>query len=123
MPLRDLLRKRGHLVRLRTSLVIGLQNILSRSPGRNVNVNDLEALKEDRISVLLERNEDLAFEGRVSREAIDHLTRQIDKIEWVVQKKMVLKEAYRYLLTAPRAGKILSISISLKGILPNDPCT
>ena len=30
-PLRDLLRKRGHLVRLRTSLVNSLQNILSRN--------------------------------------------------------------------------------------------
>ncbi len=32
-PVRDLLRKRGHLVRLRTSLLISLQNILSRNLG------------------------------------------------------------------------------------------
>ena len=37
-PIRDLLRKRGHLVRLRTSLVVSLQNILSRNLGRKVNV-------------------------------------------------------------------------------------
>ena len=49
-PVRDLLRKRGHLVRLRTSLMISLQNILSRNLGRKVNVNDVKALKEDRIS-------------------------------------------------------------------------
>jgi transposase len=32
-PIRDLLRKRMHLVRLRTSLIVSLQNILSRNNG------------------------------------------------------------------------------------------
>ena len=113
-PVRDLLRKRGHLVRLRTSLIISLQNILSRNLGRKVNVNDVKAVKEDRISVLLEMDEDLALAGRVSKEAIDHLTRQIHKIEWVVQKRIVLKEPYRYLLTLPGVGKILSLTIMLE---------
>ena len=44
-PLRDLLRKRGHLVRLRTSLIISLQNILSRNLGKAMNVNDMKAIK------------------------------------------------------------------------------
>ncbi|MEW6003444.1 MAG: transposase [Nitrospirota bacterium] len=35
-PVRDLLRKRGHLVRLKTSPVISLQNILSRNLVRKV---------------------------------------------------------------------------------------
>jgi transposase len=113
-PLRDLLRKRGHLVRLRTSLIISLQNILSRNLGRKVNVNDVKAVKEDRISLLLEMNEDLALAGQVSKEAIDHLTRQIHKIEWVVQKRITLKEPYQYLLTLPGVGKILSLTIMLE---------
>jgi transposase len=53
-PMRDLLRKRGHLVRLRTSLIISLQNILSRNLGRKVNVNDVKAVKEDRVSLLVD---------------------------------------------------------------------
>jgi transposase len=113
-PLRDLLRKRGHLVRLRTSLIISLQNILSRNLGKAINVNDMKAVKEDRVSLLLERNDDLALAGRVSKEVIDHLTRQIHKIEWVVQKRIVLKEPYRYLLTLPGVGKILSLTIMLE---------
>jgi transposase len=113
-PVRDLLRKRGHLVRLRTSLVNSLQNILSRNLGRKMNVNDMKAIKEDRVSLLLEMNEDLALAGRVSKEAIDHLTRQIYKIEWVVQKKIVLKEEYQYLLTLPGVGKVLSLTIMLE---------
>jgi transposase len=113
-PVRDLLRKRGHLVRLRTSLIISLQNILSRNLGRKMNVNDMKAIKEDRVSLLLEMREDLALAGRVSKEAIDHLTRQIYKIEWAVQKKIALKEEYRYLLTLPGVGKILSLTIMLE---------
>ena len=33
-PLRDLLRKRSHLVKLRTSLIVSLQNILARNVGK-----------------------------------------------------------------------------------------
>jgi transposase len=113
-PLRDLLRKRGHLVRLRTSLVNSLQNILSRNLGKRVNANDVKALREDRVSLLLEMNEDLALAGRVSKEAIDHLTRQIRKIEGVVEKRIKLKEEYRYLLTLHGVGKILSLTIMLE---------
>jgi transposase len=113
-PLRDLLRKRSHLVRLRTSLVISLQNILSRNQGVRMIVNDVKRLKEDRISPLLEGNEDLAMAGRVSKEAIDFLTRQIRKIEGVVEKKVALKEEYRYLLTLPGVGKILALTIMLE---------
>lgn len=113
-PVRDLLRKRGHLVRLRTSLVISLQNILGRNLGRKVEVNDVKALKEDRIRPLLERSEDLALAGQVSKEAIDHLTHQIYKIERVVQNRIALKEAYRYLLTLPGVGKILALTVMLE---------
>ena len=79
-----------------------------------MNVNDMKAIKEDRVTLLLGMNEDLALAGRVSKEVIDHLTRQIHKIEWVVQKRLVLKEAYRYLLTLPGVGKILSLTIMLE---------
>ena len=113
-PVRDLLRKRAHLVRLRTSLMISLQNILSRNLGRKMSVNDVKALKEDRVSPLLEKNEDLALAGRVSKDLMDQLTHQIFKIEWVVQKKVVLKPEYRYLAGVFGVGKILSLTIMLE---------
>ena len=113
-PMRDLLRKRGHLVRLRTSLITSLQNILSRNLGINVIANELKALREDRITPLLVGSEDLALAGRVSKEAIDFLTRQIRKIEGVVEKKIEVKEPYRYLLTLCGVGKILALTIMLE---------
>jgi transposase len=112
--IRDLLRKRGHLMRLRTSLVVTLQNILSRNLGRKVNVNDVRGLREDRITPLLEGSEDLAMAGRISKETIDFLTHQIHQIERGIEKKVGLKEAYRFLQTLPGVGKILALTIMLE---------
>jgi transposase len=113
-PMRDLLRKRGHLMRLRTSLVVSLQNILSRNLGRKVNVNDVKVLREDRITPLLEESGDLAMAGRISKETIDFLTHQIDQIERRIEKKVRLKGTYRFLQTLPGVGKILALTIMLE---------
>ncbi len=113
-PVRDLLRKRGHLVRLRTSLVNSLQNILSRNLGLSVVANEVKRLREDRITPLLGESEDLAMAGRVSKETIDFFTHQIRRIEAMVEKRMLLKEGYRYLLTLPGVGKILALTIMLE---------
>jgi transposase len=44
-PIRDLLRKRGHLVKLRTSLILSLQNIVARNRGVSLRVNDIKRVK------------------------------------------------------------------------------
>jgi transposase len=113
-PIRDLLRKRRHLVKLRTSLVVSLQNIISRNCGVSFRVNEIKRLKEDRVSPLLESNEDLALAGLTSKEMIDQLTRQIQRIEGTVVQRVQLKEAYRYLLSLPGVGKILALTIMLE---------
>lgn len=112
--LRDLLRKRGHLVRIRTSLIISVQNIISRNLGVKVDVNEVKRLKEDRISPLLDINEDLALAGKASKQTIDYLTRQIRSIEKAVERKVHLKAPYQYLLTIPGVGKILGLTIMLE---------
>ncbi len=89
-PLQDLLRKRGHLVRLRTSLIVGLQNILARNIGAKIKTNHLKALRKDRVTPLLSCDDDLSLSGKVSKDAIDSLTRQITAIEMAVEKKMSL---------------------------------
>jgi transposase len=109
-----LLRKRGHLVRLRTSLIVSLQNVITRNLGFKVDVNDVKRLREDRITPLLGINEDLALVGNISKESIDFLTRQIKNIEKVAETRVELKESYRYLLTLPGVGKILGLTIMLE---------
>lgn len=113
-PVRDLLRKRMHLVRLRTSLIVSLQNILCRNNGYRLKTADVKALCEDRVAPLLTRNEDLALAGMVSKESIDFLTRQIKKIEAVIEDKVELKSSYAKLQSVFGVGKILALTIMLE---------
>jgi transposase len=113
-PIRDLLRKRGHLVKLRTSLILSLQNIVVRNCGVTLSGNDVKKLKEDVVGPLLEENEDLAMAGKVSKDAIDYLTRKIREIEVMVESKVKLKDSYRHLQTIPGVGKVLSLTIMLE---------
>jgi transposase len=113
-PLRDLLRKRGHLVRLRTSLIVSLQNILARNIGDKMKTNDIKALKEDRVTPLLAGNDDISLAGRVSKEAIDSLTRQINAIEVAVEKKIDLRKPYDLLLSMPGVGRVLALTIMME---------
>jgi transposase len=113
-PVRDLLRKRSHLVRLRTSLIISLQNIITRNCGIRVAVNDVKRLREDRISPLLQDNEDLQLAGSISKESIDYLTRKIRTIEQVIEGKVELKASYQQLLSIPGVGRVLALTIMLE---------
>ena len=113
-PVRDLLRKRSHLVRLRTSLIISLQNIITRNCGIRVAVNDVKRLREDRISPLLQDNEDLKLAGSISKESIDYLTRKVRTIEQVVAGKVELRVPYQQLLSIPGVGRVLGLTIMLE---------
>jgi len=114
-PIRDLLRKRGHLVRLRTSLILSLQNIVERNSGMRVKVKDIKVRKEDRLSVYFQdSDDDLAIVGRVSKEIIDALSIRILELEKHIEGKMQLREAYKYLLTIPGIGMILGLTIMLE---------
>ncbi|MEW6601009.1 MAG: IS110 family transposase [Nitrospirota bacterium] len=113
-PIRDLLRKRGHLVRLRTSLLLSLQNIITRNNGIKPSVNDLKALGEDRSAAFFQSSKDLALAGRVSKDCIDYLSRQIREVEKYVEKTMKLRTPYTKLLSIPGVGKILGLTIMLE---------
>jgi transposase len=113
-PVRDLLRKRGHLVKLRTSLILSLQTIINRNCGIRLKVNDVKRLRENRVTPFLEANDDLAMAGMVSKESIDFLTHQIRRIERAVKGRAELKEPYRYLLTLAGVGTILALTIMLE---------
>jgi len=113
-PMRDLLRKRGHLVQLRTSLINSLQGIISRNCGCRLSGNKIKQTKENHIAPLLAGQEDLELSGEVSKNAIDYLTKQIVKIENVVLDKVKLRKRFLGLQTIPGLGKILSLTIMLE---------
>jgi transposase len=91
-----------------------VQNIISRNCGVQINANKIKRLKENEVSPILEGQEDLALSGKVSKESIDFLTRQIREVENFVQDKVELKEPYKYLQTLYGVGKILSLTIMLE---------
>ncbi len=113
-PFRDLLRKRGHLVRLRTSVINSLQGIISRNCGRSLSCNKIKLLREDHVAPLLGSQEDLLLCGEVSKEVIDFLGQQIRRIESLVLEKVKLQKPFQCLQSIPGVGKILSLTIMLE---------
>jgi len=113
-PIRDLLRKRGHLVKLRTSLILSLQNIVERNCGCKINANTIKRLRENHVAPLLNGQKDLELSGSVSKDTIDFLTRKIKQIEKFIEAKVKLKEEFIYLNTICGIGKILSLTIMLE---------
>ena len=113
-PIRDLLRKRGHLVKLRTSLILSLQNIIDRNCGTRISVNDIKRLKENKVTPYMEGNQDLEFVGQVSKDTIDFLSAKIRVLESFVEDRAKLNDSYANLLTIPGVGKILGLTIMLE---------
>lgn len=111
---RDLLRKRGHLVKLRTSLIVSLQHTITRNCAVKLSVNDVKRVKEDRVGPLLEGDENVWLSGSISKDAIDYLTRQIRKIEKAVEGKIALRCPYEGLMGIPGVGKILGLTMMLE---------
>jgi transposase len=112
-PVRDLLRKRGHLMKLRTSLLISLHNTMANVCGARIPSHRVKA-KEDHVSVHFCHDESLALMGQVSKTSIDMLTRQIETIESHVEKHCKIEPAYIPFLTLPGVGKILGLTIVLE---------
>jgi transposase len=113
-PLRDLLRKRGHLVRQRTALINSLQGIISRNCGCSLSGEKIKAVREDHISPLLSGQDDLALSGTVSKDCIDFLTLKIKEIEKVIKDKVKLRESFIGLQSIPGVGLILALTIMLE---------
>ena len=99
---------------LRSSLLISLQNIITRNCSTKMKTNDIKRLRENSVHPLLAGNEDLALAGQVSKDSIDFLTRQIRAIETFIKKKLEFKDAYEKLATIPGIGKILGLTIMLE---------
>jgi transposase len=112
-PVRDLLRKRGLLVRLRTSLLTSLQNTVVNTFGTKIPAHRIKG-KEDHVTTYDFGNESLALMGRVSKTSIDILTRQIEAIESHIYLNCRLAATYNPLVSLPGVGKILGATILLE---------
>jgi len=112
-PVRDLLRRRGLLVRHRTSLVLSLQNMVMRQAGRSLSWREIGQTGETLPSLLREQ-EILPFVAREQIDLIEQLNKKVKLFEEKVLEKARLKPAYQRLLTMPGVGRILALTIMLE---------
>jgi transposase len=112
-PVRDLLRKRAHLVRQRTANILSVQNLLARNTGQNISGAGVKHLDEASVEEMLP-NQDLALAVHSSVAVMGCLDTQIARLEKVVLKRVRLREEFQGLLTVPGIGPILALTIVLE---------
>ncbi len=112
-PTRDLLRKRLHLVRHRTSHILSVKNILARNLGLRMKSEDIKKLEVPEVRRLFPAKE-MQTAVHASLGLVHHLEDEISTIETMILKKLKLKEEFAKLITLPGIGKILALTIMLE---------
>ncbi len=112
-PLRDLLRKRLQLVRQRTSHILSIKNIMSRSLGIQMRSNDVKKLDEQQVKKMFPE-EHLFLSVYTSVKLMHQLEQEINYIEKVVKETARLRKEFKLLLTLPGVGLILALTIMLE---------
>jgi transposase len=112
-PVRDLLRKRLHLVRHRTSHILSIKNIMSRNLGSTIKSDDIKTLTEKDVERLIsDECHRLAIMASVS--TIHHLTCQVERIEKTILERVRLRDGFKVLLAVPGIGTILGLTVMLE---------
>jgi transposase len=110
---RDLLRKRAHLVRQHTANVLSVQNIMVRNTGVRLSVKRIRELTKQELEGLLsEVDQVLAVTSSLA--VLDCLSQQIKTLEQTVHKRLKHTPAYEQLLTVDGIGTILAQTITLE---------
>src|SRR5881397_1056997 len=110
---RDLLRKRAHLVRQHTANVLSVQNIMARNTGGRFSVKRIQELTKQELTTLLtEETQVLAVTS--SLVVLDCLQQQIKTLEKTVHKRLQHTPSYEQLLTVQGIGTILAQTITLE---------
>src|SRR5215467_3754035 len=110
---RDLLRKRAHVVRQHTANVLSVQNIMARNTGARFSVKRLQELTKQELTTLL-ADETQVLAVTSSLVVLDCLRHQIKTLEKTVHKRLHHTPSYEQLLTVPGIGPILAQTITLE---------
>jgi len=110
---RDLLRKRGHLVEQRSRNILSIENLVSRNCGVRLNGEGVKQLTTEEINQSYhDQNMALAITSTLS--VIESLNRQIDIVEKRVKGQVKLSESYQLLKTVSGIGEILAMTVMLE---------
>ena len=109
-PVRDLLRKRSHLVEQRTANVLSIQNIIVRNTGVRLSTNRIKQLSRNDVEGLLP-DADQALAVTSALAIVSCLTEQIKTVEKRVSTRMQSTPLYELLQTVAGIGPILAQTI------------
>src|SRR5437868_14776822 len=110
---RDVLRKRAHLVRQQTANVLSLQNIIVRNTGVRLSAKRIHALTVEELERLLPVPEHV-LAVTSSLVVVHCLAQQIKTLEKMVQQRLKHTSAYAQLQTVAGIGPILAQTIVLE---------
>jgi transposase len=110
---RDLLRKRAHLVRQRTANILSVQNIMRRSQGARLKSEVIKSLSTAAVHEIMPQF-DVALSMKASVAVIQCLGEQITTLEKIILERVELREGFRLLKTTPGIGDILALTIMLE---------
>jgi transposase len=112
-PVRDLLRKRGQLVRQRTMNLLSIQNLLTRNTGTSLKANLIKGLDVQQVDQLLP-DSDLALAVKANVAMMSSAAEQIEVLEKRITELVKLRPPFRFLKTVPGIGEILALTIMLE---------
>ncbi len=112
-PVRDLLRKRLHLVRHRTSHILSIKNIMSRNLGATIKSDEVKTLTGKDVETLI-ADECHRLAVMASLSTVHHLTDQVKQIEKTILGRVGLRDEFKGLLAIPGIGVILGLTIMLE---------
>ena len=110
---RDLLRKRGQMVRQRTMNLLSIQNLFSRNTGGSMSANRVKRFDSQEIEELVP-NADLALAIKANLAMLQCADGQIDLLEKTIVGRVKLKPEFELLKTTPGIGHTLSLTIMLE---------
>jgi transposase len=111
---RDLLRKRAHLVKQRTQNILSIQNLTCRNTGGRLSANQTKQLTEEAVKTFYDQEEERALAINCSLRVIHTLKREITTIEKKVKSKLKLSQPYQVLQSVPGIGELLAMVIMLE---------
>jgi len=111
--IRDLLRKRTQMVRMQTTNLLSIQNLVARNTGGSIKSNLIKKMTAEDVALQLP-NDDHALAMSCNLSVLQKCQEQVKMLESEIIKRIRLRPEFQLLLTVPGIGKILALTIMLE---------
>lgn len=115
---RDMSRRRIALVQKRTSILLSLNSLHTRTTGQTLTQRKLKALVPETAELLFDDSTNQLV-AHIQTEVLQGLSKAIEKLEAELLKKAEELPFFSVLQTIPGVGKIISITIALETVDPS----